>query len=207
MNKLIQDPVVRVNFPEAQRYADLGALAQDLKSVMEICTRIKELLENKSEDNVLIESYWTTAVIKYSRCFKNGKRFGIDESILDGLPGDPQGAHNFYMDMRDKHVAHSVNAFEKNGAGLILSPEDSQERKVRGIALLSMRHIVADKQGVHTLGMLSNVILKEVNNNAKHYEEIALQEAKEISIEELYKKPRISLSAPSPDEAKAARTN
>ena len=203
--KQIENPVVKVNFSEAKDFADLGAIVQDLGSVMTICLRIEKLMKSNSKDHVLIESYWTTAVIKYSRCFKDSKRFGLDESVLDGLAGDPHGAHKYYLDMRDKHVAHSVNAFEKNCAGLVLTPEDSKEQKVIGVAALSMKHSVADKKGVHQLGVLSKVLLKKVCDIAKQYEDKTLAKGKKLPIRELYKRPRMSLSAPSPDESKTAR--
>lgn len=148
-DEMIENPIVEINFDEAKILADLGAIVQNLGSTIKICSRLKKMLKEGSEDSLLIESLWTTALIKYSRCFKSGKRFGLDESILDGLKGEPHKVHKLYLNMRDKHIAHSVNPFEQMQVGLILSPKDSHEKKVVGVATLSMRHIVSDVEGVH----------------------------------------------------------
>ena len=201
----VENPIARVDFDEAKRLADLGAIVQDLGSIMKICSRLKKMLKEKSQDSLLIESLWTTALIKYARCFKSGKRFGLDESILDGLKGEPHKVHKLYLDMRDKHIAHSVNPFEQMQVGLVLSPKDSNEKKVVGVATLSMRHMVTDVEGVHQLGLLSKVLLEKVCDIAKQYENKALERGKTIPIDDLYKRARPCITAPGPEESDKPR--
>ncbi len=204
-DEMVENPIVEINFDEAKILADLGAIVQDLGSTIKICSRLKKMLKEGSEDSLLIESLWTTALIKYSRCFKSGKRFGLDESILDGLKGEPHKVHKLYLNMRDKHITHSVNPFEQMQVGLILSPKDSHEKKVVGVATLSMRHIVSDVEGVHQLGLLSKVILKKVCDIAKQYEEKTLEKGKRIPIDDLYKHAKPHITAPGPEESDKPR--
>jgi len=204
-NEWIENPVAKVDFDEAKILSDLGAIAQDLGSTMKICSRLKKMLKEESQDSLLIESFWTTALIKYARCFKSGKRFGLDESILDGLKGEPHKVHKLYLDMRDKHIAHSVNPFEQMQVGLVLSPKDSSEKKVVGVATLSMRHIVPDVEGVHQLGLLSKVLLEKVCEIAKQYENKTLEKGKTIPIDDLYKRARPCITVPGPEESDKPR--
>jgi len=204
-DEMVENPIVEINFDEAKILADLGAIVQDLGSTIKICSRLKKMLKEGSKDSLLIESLWTTALIKYSRCFKSGKRFGLDESILDGLKGEPHKVHKLYLNMRDKHIAHSVNPFEQMQVGLILSPKDSHEKKVVGVATLSMRHIVSDVEGVHQLGLLSKVILKKVCDIAKQYEEKTLEKGERIPIDDLYKHAKPRITAPGPEESDKPR--
>lgn len=201
-----ENPIARVDFDEAKMLADFGAIAQDLGSIMEICSRLKKMLKEGVQDNLLVESFWTTALIKYARCFKSGKRFGLNESLLNGLKGEPHKVHKIYLDMRDKHIAHSVNPFEQMQVGLVLSPEDSNEKKVIGVATLSIRHMVSDVEGVHQLGLLSKVLLEKVCEIAKQYENKTLEKGKTMPIDELYKYPRIRITAPGPEESDRPRT-
>jgi hypothetical protein len=199
------NPVVEVNFKEAKMLADIGAIVQDLRSVMKICSRLKKELKNQLEDNQLIEDLWTAALIKYVRCFAFGKRYGLDNSIFDGLNGEPLKVHAIYKDLRDKHIAHSVNPFEQMKVGLILSTEENKNRNVEGVATVSMRQITLSIDGVHQLGLLAKVILEKVCKIAKQYEQKVIEVGRKHSIEDLYKRPRLRLTAPGPNDTNKPR--
>jgi len=203
---MVENPIAEVDYEEARQLADLGGIVQDLGYTMKTCSRLKKLLEDKSEDNLLIESMWTSALIRYARCFAEGKRFGLSESIFDGLVGEPHKVHRMYIDLRSKHIAHSVNPFEQVKVGLELSPESESKRRVVGVATMYMRHIVSDVKGVHQLGMLSKVVLKKVVEIAKEYEKKTLEKGRKIPIEDLYKLPRLRMVAPGSELAGKARS-
>jgi len=199
------NPIAEVDFEEARMLADLGAITQDLGSVMKTCSKLKVLLEENSQDNFLIENLWTSALIRYARCFASGKRYGLNETIFKELQGEALKVHNMYMDLRNKHIAHSVNPFEQMKVGVVLSPKESQDKKIIGVATLSMKQISLDKEGVHQLGLLSKVILKKVCEIAKQYEQKTLEIGKTLPIEDLYKRARPRLVAPGPDETNKSR--
>jgi len=199
------NPIAEVDFEEARMLADLGAITQDLGSVMKTCSKLKVLLEENSQDNFLIENLWTSALIRYARCFASGKRYGLNETIFKELQGEALKVHNMYMDLRNKHIAHSVNPFEQMKVGVVLSPKESQDKKIIGVATLSMKQISLDKEGVHQIGLLSKVILKKVCEIAKQYEQKTLEIGKTLPIEDLYKRARPRLVAPGPDETNKSR--
>jgi hypothetical protein len=116
-------PVVKVEFDEVREFADLVGLHTDLTSVVEMAKRLFEMLRQSEEtqDDLLVKSLWTSALITYVRCFAGGKRYGLTESIYSELPGEPIATHRYYKDTRDKHIAHSVNTFEDTVIGVILS--------------------------------------------------------------------------------------
>lgn len=197
--------VAKVDYEEAKRLADLGAIVQDLGFTMKTCSRLKKLLKEKPQDSLLIESMWTAALIRYARCFASGKRFGLSESIFDKLRGEPRKVHKMYIDLRNKHIAHSVNPFEQMEVSLILSPKNSHERKIVGVATMSMRHISPDVKGVHQLGLLSKVLLEKVCELAKQYEKKTLEKGKSIPIDDLYDRARPRMVAPGPELADEPR--
>lgn len=189
-------PVVKVEYEEAKKLADLGAIVQDLKSTLETCSRLKKLLKEDPQDGLLIENMWTAALIRYARCFATGKRYGLTTSILDGLQGEPHVVHKKYIDLRDKHIAHSVNPFEQMGVGLVLSPQNSRERKIIGVVTLSMKLICEDIEGVHQLGMLVKVLLDKVCEVAKQYEKMTQEKGSTIPIDDLYNYEILKMTAP-----------
>ena len=198
-------PIAGVDFPEAQRLADLASISQDLKAAIDTCSRLAELLREDSKDGVLIDSLWTTALIRYARCFASGKRYGLGEEILADLPGDPIGAHRWYKNLRDKHIAHSVNPFENVLVGAVLAPQDSAEKGVIGVSILVGRHMVADIAGVEQLGRLCTILGRKIAELIKDSKEKVLQIAKAMPIDEIYSRPRPIFSAPSPNNAAGAR--
>ncbi|MHC4540237.1 MAG: hypothetical protein ACYS74_10715 [Planctomycetota bacterium] len=199
-------PIARVDFVEAETLADLGSLTQDLGAVMQTCSRLKDLLQQDSKDHILVEALWTCALIRYARCFVSGKRYGLDETAFSGLNGDPVAVHRLYIDMRNKHVAHSVNPFEQMEVGLVLTPKEKGEKSIVGVSTLAMRHITADLGGVRQLGMLAKIVLGKICDLGKEYEQKVLEVAKTLPIDELYLRARPRIVAPGPDVAGKPRT-
>lgn len=148
---------VEVDYSEAKEWADIISLTNDIDSTIQICDRLIHHLAATSEDRIIIESLWTTALIKYARCFTSGKRFGLSHALFDGLNGDPHGAHEYFINMRSKHIAHSVNPFEQVKTGLVLSDPET-EKKVTGTVTFSQWHISAKEDGVQTLKNLCLVV-------------------------------------------------
>ncbi|MBS0337951.1 MAG: hypothetical protein JSS40_14290 [Proteobacteria bacterium] len=186
-------PIAVVDFEEAKTLADLEGLKQDLLAVAETCTRLAELLKIDSKDHILVEALWTSALIRYARCFAEGKRYGLKESVFDGLNGDPVGTHKIFIDIRSKHIAHSVNPLEQTHVGLVLE-QPERAKKVIGVAALAFRQIAGDIRLVPQLGALANVLAEKMAMLAKKYEEKVLEIGAELPIEELYARANAGLS-------------
>lgn len=60
------------------------------------------------------EALSTAASVAYARCFSSGVRDSLSQD--DPTLADPElrTLHEFLMEFRNKHVAHSVNPFEQN---------------------------------------------------------------------------------------------
>lgn len=197
----------RVDYKEAEILADLTLIFQDLAFVVGVLKRLKQLPQKNSKDRILIESLWTTALISYIRCFSTGKRFGLSENIFKNkeLKGDPVGCHRYYKNLRDKHVAHSVNPFEQVAVDIELSPLNSSKQEVLGVAVLSQKLICPDIEGVETLLRLALIAKEEVRKRAKEYETKVLEVAKGAPIDSLYSKARSRIITPGPENAGKAR--
>lgn len=72
----------------------MTAVISDLGLVMSTGTRIKDMIEKKTDDILGLQSFWTAALVRYARCFDIGRRhFDLNEGIFDGLNGDPVTVH------------------------------------------------------------------------------------------------------------------
>jgi len=197
----------KVDCKEAKILADLTLIFQDLTFVVNVLKCLKQLLRENSKDRILVESFWTAALISYIRCFSTGKRFGLSENIFKNkkLKGDPVGCHRYYKNLRDKHIAHSVNPFEQVAVDIELSSPNNPKKEVLGVAVLSQTLICSDINGVETLLRLALIVKEEIRKRAKEYETKVLKIAKDTPIDSLYSKARSRIVTPGPEIAGKVR--
>jgi hypothetical protein len=197
----------KVEYKEAKNLADLTLVLQDLTFTVDILKRLIKLLKDDSEDNILIQSYGIAALISYIRCFSAGKRLGLSEDIFknDKLEGDPLGCHRYFKNLRDKHIAHSVNPFEQVTVDLQLSNPKSKKREVLGVVVLSQKLICTTLEGVETFLRLALIAREEVRKQAKEYENKTLEVEKKLPINVLYSKGRSRIITPGPEDTGKAR--
>jgi hypothetical protein len=193
-------PPAQLVSEKAAQLGDLSLVLQDLRSVIDLCARLaNELVKVEPDrDGLLIEALWTAALVKYVRCFTSGKRFGLDVSVFDGCSGANE-THQYYKDMRDKHVAHSVNPFEGVAVGVLLEGELGQHTAT-GIVVLQHRLVCTDQSGVQTLQRLASVAQKNVRLRCKAMRDELLNWAKEQPTG-TFKPDEISMTAPGPEQA------
>jgi hypothetical protein len=104
-------PVYVLNDNDAIRFNDLRSIAHDLKLVIQCCRQfeISDRLENSEFTDALIDC----ALIRYRRCFNNGKRFTLPRDVVENLTDDQRQLHVYLIDLANKHVAHSVSDYEQ----------------------------------------------------------------------------------------------
>lgn len=204
--------MAEVDFEEAKELADYASIYQDLAYVVDALKRLKNLIEENSKDNILMQSLWTAALIGYARCFSSGKRFGLKESIFEKIPYNhesedtPIKVHQLYIDLRNKHIAHSVNPFEQIKVGLVLSEINSPKREVQGVVTLLQKLMCLDLEGVVSFLKLSSLVHKEVAKICKNCEDNALKAGKILPIDPLYSRPILRIITPGPEDARKARS-
>jgi len=103
----------RIDFPEAIELANWAGIRLDLKFVCDACDR---LIHTDQSDDILRRALFVAALVAYARCFKGneGVRIGLKENDLESMGENKVLAfHQFFITLRDKHIAHSVNDFEQ----------------------------------------------------------------------------------------------
>lgn len=94
----------------AGELGELYGVEQDLEATKDYCERLRrELSDFTSADWTLVYALSEAAVVRYARCFTNGTRVNLDPSLLGP---NAREVHNWLWNLRNKHVAHSVNEFE-----------------------------------------------------------------------------------------------
>lgn len=105
---------VDLQLDEATRLADLGGILRDIQQAREFANLL--ITEHRAEmpNSQLMEALSIAATVMYSRPFMGGVRQRLGENDLRIFTPEQRIAHEHLRAYRDKHVAHSVNAFEEN---------------------------------------------------------------------------------------------
>lgn len=144
----------------------------------------------------------------YARCFGTGKRAALTERVFDGIQGrdcTAVEAHRLYKDLRDKHVAHSVNPFEQVKIGLVLSPS-SREPTVEGVARISMNLLTLEREGIESLKECASIARRHVEQKCNALQDEVLRAGQRLPVEQLYKKTGLGMFAPRPTDAGKPRS-
>jgi hypothetical protein len=194
--------IAELDMPSARVLANRASIFQDLTFCIQCCDRLSSTLEpGVQEDTVLQQALWTAALISYARCFATGVRQGLSPSIYDKFEGEPRDAHQMYIDMRNRHIAHSVNPFEQVTIGAVLAPPTSATREVQAVSTLSMKRISDGIEGAQQLRLMALTALKEMERLCKEQTDKVFEDAKKIPIDKLYARASPRVVAPEPKAA------
>jgi len=112
--------------------------------------------------------------------------------------------HRFVKDMRDKHVAHNVNAFEEFKVGLILPPAGSDEDGICGVATLGMQ-LLSHKGTVEPLEGVARALLVTLESEIESVRGGVSAEVASLAMDELRAMSPLALTASGVDSAKRPR--
>ena len=135
---------------------DFLGISADLKQVIECCALYLTTADDEHAKRVAL---YECCLIRYRRCFVTGVRRPLKSGVIEGLTRDERDIHDYYLDMANKFVAHSVNSSETllpvviPGAGV---------GGGHGYAFLNIRHTGDANDKMHHLGLLASKILKDI---------------------------------------------
>ena len=76
------------------------------------------------------------AVIAYRRCFASGVRDRLDQPEYQSENfGDLASIHSYFMELANKHVAHSVNPFEEPSIGVDIGVDESGDIQIGAVRM------------------------------------------------------------------------
>jgi hypothetical protein len=129
--------VVEVDTASSAELRDLASYRRDLELAQSYIAAFGALEAEREETEVPTENaLMIAALTMYGRAFANGVRRA--RVHLDGLNETQQEAHNFFIDLRNKHIAHAVNSFEQTTVIAVLT--DSAFAPPR-ITRVGQRHV------------------------------------------------------------------
>jgi hypothetical protein len=105
---------VDLRLPEAADLADYTGIEFDLRSAQEFARMLLQERKKQNPDWNLSDPLTTAILVRYARPFATGARLRLGEDALAELSPQQLQCHEYFSALRDKHIAHSVNAFEES---------------------------------------------------------------------------------------------
>jgi hypothetical protein len=105
---------VEIDLPEAADLADLTGIQVDLQTARRFAQILRNIFQAERPDWDLVDPLSTAILVRYSRPFVKGVRRWLGDEALRALSPAQRAKHEHLRLFRDKHIAHSVNAFEDN---------------------------------------------------------------------------------------------
>ena len=188
----------RVDFDEAVELANWLGINIDLAFVCATCDR---LLVTDKEDLVLVRALTTAAFVAYARCFKGneGVRVGLDETDLAGM-GDVLGLHRYVVDMRDKHIAHSVSPFEQ----VVIGVAELEDQKT-AVTHLAVQWGGLLSQNIREFKKMATFLIKAVATRIDDAHAKVHTKFRTLTPEQVLALPPAEFKAPDPSEVAQAR--
>lgn len=103
--------LVRVVTDSSPVLEDLASFRRDLEMARQFAIAWKAFdLDPEDGSRPVETAFWVAAVTMYGRAFATGVRTA--KVPLEGLTDEQLASHRFFIDLRNKYVAHAVNAYE-----------------------------------------------------------------------------------------------
>lgn len=195
----------RFTDPESARLASLIGIQSDLIGVIAYCERLASEGEHKL-DSTSVEAFSAAAVMRYARCFSTGVRQWLPIDILSKAEAHLQQAHEHFMHLRSKHIAHSVNPFEENTVTVSISDDMKSSSEIKTVnsahgRVAGLLPAAADALKELTQWVLGQVSIEAEAERARLVPIIhgyTLDELKAMGVTTAVGAPRVDVSRKSP---------
>jgi hypothetical protein len=152
--------------PEAFELSRLTSIEHDLRSARNLCTYLENqiaLAPDGWPPADITDAFSTAIVVRYSRAFVTGVRNGLGKRELTVLSQEQLDNHNRLRALRDKHIAHSVNAFENTRVQARYCLERVNDEGITSISAAHYRVFGLSQRDIENLKELCTCLLAHVD--------------------------------------------
>lgn len=187
-----------VNFdrPESERLADLTGIDNDLEATSEICDLLAAQLNEPPQHFRILDALTTAVLIRYARSFAKGVRHRLPSELITDLPLEQCDDHKWFIELRSKYVAHSVNSFEENEVHIYLVPVDRGPREISSVSVQENRLGSLGLEDIERLKYLVKAVRLKVAKMLDDERESVLRFAKSLPADQFYEQidppPRVA---------------
>lgn len=194
----------------ARRLEDLALVRSELEHVVALSSQLEFLLASTDdpEHRLSAQAFWQATLVHYARCFGGGRRTPLSGEHVKrvGLTNAAE-FHKWLVDLRNKHIAHSVNVFEDCEVGFALdSAEDGTEDLVPAaiVAVVATAPLPPAATAVH-IRVLAEALLHDVQEQIGHIQDEVLDDLQRRPLSELLHQPDLQVGMAPPSQVRRIR--
>lgn len=125
----------------AREFAELHMIGADFSFALD-CLKEADKLGLPDSENLHSKALIFSAVVAYARPFKTSVRsLRMDAGYFSSLSSFSSETHDYLIAVRDKHIAHSVNDFERSDATGVMVGTPQTEWRPAGVGVTVMQTI------------------------------------------------------------------
>ncbi|MEA2604470.1 MAG: hypothetical protein QOF89_5462 [Acidobacteriota bacterium] len=178
-----------ISSDEAAKLADLTGARDDLEAASGFCDRLAEVEIASPTSLVMLDALSTAIAVRYARCFTTGVRARLSDEVLAGLSDDLRSLHAYLLVVRNKHVAHSVNALEENHVTIhVREPPDAPA--LRGVGTLQARSMVLGSEDAPRVRELCRTVVAAIDVLIEQQRALVEEHIRGLSLDEVYALPK-----------------
>jgi hypothetical protein len=184
-----------------RRAISAASVARDLEFLAAVLERLTGLMEDGSNDFVLKQALFSAAMVAYVRTRNPDRRQGYwitDDLVAKCADGK---LDDFVKGVRDKHIAHSINAFEQTDLGVIVD----ENHQIRGTVVTHVALTGWDAGDLKKLLALTRCLSKYVEKDLDDFQDAAEAGARAMPITDIERGDPIGFQPPSPADLRIAR--
>ena len=192
---MVTHTFIDIEIEEAKDLADLVGIKYDLESAIQLSELLLKQFEASNYEGALIDAITTAIIVRYSRPFVIGVRKKLQIENIDTLNDNEKSKHEWLIETRNKHIAHSVNTFEENrvvGYYILENPE-------KGITSISVQHgrvIGPSSEDAKSVIAISKKVLDHVSKLIEAEKAKVLSIVQQRNIKDLLKESKQSAFSP-----------
>lgn len=190
---------VHFEHEEADALARLKSIHYDLQSTIQLCEFFDAQCAqaaNGYAGSEITDAFSTSILVRYSRAFVSGVRRGLGEEALAILTSEQRKNHERLRAFRDKHVAHSVNAFEDTKIQARYCLERVEQEGITGVSAAHYRVVGISSKDVSDTIELCNSFLAYVNEEIQKEQRRVLSFLRAMPVSEVLLRPSDPIMVP-----------
>lgn len=207
----------RIDSSFSNEYQQLSAIHVDLRFCENACNKMLEItkalpegkrIEGQPDHLALVfdeaRAAMFASIICYARCFGAGTRLKLQETEIWQAGDHALKAHEYFMTVRSKFVAHAVNDFEDVGVAVHYL-ENGEEASVVGVADAFISAAMPNKYLLSWLIRLSKQSQKHVEDRIDALRENIIRDTNNLDSQQIRSLPSLTTKAGSYNAPKKSK--
>lgn len=178
--------------PASELLADLASLRRDFEMAHQFLRHFAELPQDEVEPDSPNQSFWISALTMYGRAFAKGRRHAA-RATPDVYDDSDLEAHRFLIDIRNKFVAHSVNAFEQAAIFAIIADSPDGGFTVQGAGSQHSSFARLSRKRALQVSKMCEVQLADIDARMATAQKAVMAEVRDLGEERISRLPELGM--------------